>query len=41
MPIIDTHTRAIGKRVEPLAVGGYDAMSNPDRRDMSIDSRWM
>jgi aminocarboxymuconate-semialdehyde decarboxylase len=39
MPVIDMHTHAISKRVEPLVSGHYDPMSNPYRRDMSPDSR--
>jgi aminocarboxymuconate-semialdehyde decarboxylase len=39
MPVIDMHTHAISKRVEPLVAGRYDPMSNPYRRDMSMDSR--
>lgn len=35
MPIIDMHTHALSKRVEPLVAGKYDPMSNPYRRDMS------
>jgi len=33
------HTHGISKRVEPLVAGRYDPMSNPYRRDMSMDSR--
>jgi aminocarboxymuconate-semialdehyde decarboxylase len=39
MPIIDMHTHAISKRVEPLVAGHYDPMDNPYRRDMSPESR--
>lgn len=39
MPIIDMHTHALSKRVEPLVAGKYDPMSNPYRRDMSPASR--
>src|SRR3984885_13411563 len=39
MPIIDMHTHALSKRVEPLVTGHYDPMDNPYRRDMSPDSR--
>jgi aminocarboxymuconate-semialdehyde decarboxylase len=39
MPIIDMHTHAISKRVEPLVVGHHDPMDNPYRRDMSPESR--
>jgi len=39
MPVIDMHTHGISKRVEPLVAGRYDPMSNPYRRDMSMDSR--
>ncbi|VIO73176.1 hypothetical protein CI1B_47800 [Bradyrhizobium ivorense] len=39
MPIIDMHTHAFSKRVEPLVAGKYDPMSNPYRRDMSPASR--
>jgi aminocarboxymuconate-semialdehyde decarboxylase len=39
MPIIDMHTHALSKRVEPLVTGHYDPMDNPYRRDMSMDSR--
>jgi len=35
MPIIDMHTHALSKRVEPLVAGHYDPMDNPYRRDMS------
>ncbi|MGM4903055.1 amidohydrolase family protein [Tardiphaga sp. 866_E4_N2_1] len=39
MPIIDMHTHALSKRVEPLVAGHYDPMDNPYRRDMSPASR--
>ena len=39
MPIIDMHTHALSKRVEPLVTGHYDPMDNPYRRDMSPGSR--
>jgi aminocarboxymuconate-semialdehyde decarboxylase len=39
MPIIDMHTHALSKRVEPLIAGHYDPMDNPYRRDMSPASR--
>ena len=39
MPIIDMHTHALSKRVEPLVTGHYDPMDNPYRRDMSAESR--
>ncbi len=39
MPVIDMHTHALSKRVEPLVAGKYDPMSNPYRRDMSEASR--
>lgn len=39
MPVIDMHTHALSKRVEPLVAGHYDPMSNPYRRDMSPASR--
>jgi len=39
MPIIDMHTHALSTRVEPLVAGRYDPMSNPYRRDMSMQSR--
>jgi aminocarboxymuconate-semialdehyde decarboxylase len=39
MPIIDMHTHALSKRVEPLVTDHYDPMNNPYRRDMSHESR--
>ena len=39
MPVIDMHTHALSKRVEPLVTGHYDPMDNPYRRDMSPASR--
>ena len=39
MPVIDMHTHALSKRVEPLVAGHYDPMDNPYRRDMSPASR--
>ncbi|MDB5504041.1 MAG: hypothetical protein JWR89_3943 [Tardiphaga sp.] len=39
MPVIDMHTHALSKRVEPLVTGHYDPMDNPYRRDMSAASR--
>ncbi len=39
MPVIDMHTHALSKRVDPLVAGHHDPMSNPYRRDMSPDSR--
>lgn len=39
MPIIDMHTHALSKRVEPLLAGKADPMANPYRRDMSPESR--
>lgn len=39
MPIIDMHTHALSKRVEPLVAGHHDPMDNPYRRDMSPASR--
>jgi len=39
MPIIDMHTHALSKRVEPLVAGKVDPMANPYRRDMSPESR--
>jgi aminocarboxymuconate-semialdehyde decarboxylase len=39
MPIIDMHSHALSTRVEPLVAGKYDPMSNPYRRDMSMQSR--
>jgi aminocarboxymuconate-semialdehyde decarboxylase len=39
MPIIDKHTHAISKRVDPLVTGRHDPMSNPYLRDMSPASR--
>jgi aminocarboxymuconate-semialdehyde decarboxylase len=39
MPVIDMHTHALSKRVEPLIAGRYDPMDIPYRRDMSPASR--
>lgn len=39
MPVIDMHTHAISRRVEPLVAGHHDPMDNPYRRDMSPESR--
>ena len=39
MPIIDMHSHALSTRVEPLVSGKYDPMTNPYRRDMSMQSR--
>ncbi|HLG79834.1 MAG TPA: amidohydrolase family protein [Bradyrhizobium sp.] len=39
MPVIDMHTHALSRRVEPLIAGKADPMDNPYRRDMSPESR--
>jgi aminocarboxymuconate-semialdehyde decarboxylase len=39
MPVIDMHTHALSKRVEPLIAGRYDPMDIPYRRAMSPASR--
>lgn len=39
MTVIDMHTHALSRRVEPLIAGKADPMANPYRRDMSAESR--
>lgn len=39
MTVIDMHTHALSRRVDPLIAGKADPMANPYRRDMSPESR--